>query len=259
MLGITLASRPGTGSAIPSILQGEDPKTALTRAATLGALLYGGTMLFPGAPGAGPAGAGGYPMPPAIPEAGGAGASAGGLGGVLGSIAGSPVTQLLGKLLPGLLGAYGAKEQSNDYEALAREYMAMGAPYRDKLASLYANPGAFLTSPEVQVPVDQATSSLARALSVGGNPIGSGNALQEIQNFSANQLFGRLGQEKDRLAGFGGLSSYNQAAPGASGAAINAQGGVYDALGATAANVFDPPKTLAQTLAEFNRLSRMGA
>ena len=120
--------------------------------------------------------------------------------------------------------------------------MNMGAPYRGRLADLYSNPSAFLNSPEVQVPVQQGTNALARALSVQGNPIGSGTALQELQNYSSNQLFGRLGQEKDRLAGFGGLSAYNQAAPGAANNAIDANYGVYGALGKGAANIFNPPK-----------------
>lgn len=92
---------------------------------------------------------------------------------------------------------------------------SVGAPYRDRLAGLYADPSSFLSSPEVMAPVQQATDALARALSVKGNPAGSPAAMSEIQNYAANQLFGRLGQEKDRLAQFGGLSAFNQ-----SGAAV---------------------------------------
>ena len=102
-------------------------------------------------------------------------------------------------------------------EAIARQRgdidfgRAQGAPYRDRLAGLYADPTSFLSSPEVMVPVQQATDALARALSVKGNPAGNPAAMSEIQNYASNQLFGRLGQEKDRLSGFGGLSAFNQA------------------------------------------------
>ena len=152
------------------------------------------------------------------------------------------MSQILAGAIPAAFGAYGANQQANAYEGLARDYMNMGAPYRGRLADLYNNPSAFLSSPEVQVPVQQGTDALARALSVQGNPIGSGTALQELQNYSANQLFGRLGQEKDRLGGFGGLSAYNQAAPQAASNAIGANKGIYDAFGAGAADVFYPPR-----------------
>lgn len=165
--------------------------------------------------------------------------------------------RMAGQVLPSIISAYGSNEQRKSQEQLAAEYRAMGAPYRDRLAALYANPNAFLTSPEVTVPVQQGTDSLARALSVNGNPAGSGRALQEIQNYSANQLFGKLGQEKDRLAGFGGLSFYNQAAPGASTAAINAQGQVYGDLGYGVGNVMNPQQynnnqSLAAILKAYN-------
>ena len=168
-------------------------------------------------------------------------------GNVAGNAAGSAAAmpswqQIAAGAIPAAFGAYGANQQANAYEGLARDYMNMGAPYRSKLSDLYANPSGFLNSPEVTVPVQQGTNALARALSVNGNPIGSGTALQELQNYSSNQLFSRLGQEKDRLAGFGGLSAYNQAAPQASANAIDANYNTYAALGRGSANVFNPPQ-----------------
>ena len=150
--------------------------------------------------------------------------------------------QIAAGAIPAAIGAYASNQQANSYEGLARDYMNMGAPYRSKLSDLYANPSGFLNSPEVTVPVQQGTNALARALSVNGNPMGSGTALQELQNYSSNQLFSRLGQEKDRLAGFGGLSAYNQAAPQASANAIDANYNTYAALGRGSANVFNPPQ-----------------
>lgn len=105
---------------------------------------------------------------------------------------------------------------------------AQGAPYRDQLASLYAPGGAeaFLSSPAITAPVDQATNSLARALSVKGNPAGSPAAMAEIQKYAANSLAGLLGQEKDRLAGFGGLSQYAQSGAAVPGIGTNLTGSV---------------------------------
>ena len=181
-----------------------------------------------------------------VPGAAGAAGTAGAVGGAASALAptvGLPGwAQIAAGAIPAAIGAYASNQQANSYEGLARDYMNMGAPYRSKLSDLYANPSGFLNSPEVTVPVQQGTNALARALSVNGNPMGSGTALQELQNYSSNQLFSRLGQEKDRLAGFGGLSAYNQAAPQASANAIDANYNTYAALGRGSANVFNPPQ-----------------
>lgn len=160
----------------------------------------------------------------------------------------------LAGLIPSALGAYASNQQTDALEDLAKEYMGMGAPYRSRLASLYADPNAFLSSNEVQVPVQQGTDALARALSINGNPAGSGRALQQLQSYASDQLFSRLGQEKDRLAGFGGLSAYSQAAPGASMNAIGSQSNMYGAIGGGLADLLNPPKSLAEQLFEYKKM-----
>jgi hypothetical protein len=160
---------------------------------------------------------------------------------------------VLGTAAPGLLAAYASNQQADaikdaaaQQQARYDEFKAMGAPYRTRLSDLFKDPNAFLSSPEVRTPVDLATQSWSRALSAKhGNPIESMTALGELQDRSSNLLFSRLGEEKDRLAGFGGLSAYNSA--GASGntlaatlAGINAGGGVWGGLGRAAGDVFNP-------------------
>ncbi len=174
--------------------------------------------------------------------------------------------KIAGAAAPGLLGALGNYQSGQSLKDLASQqksqfdqFQAMGAPYRQRLSDLYANPGGYLNSPEVQVPVQQGTDALARSLSAKvGNPIGNMTALSELQNYSANQLFGKLGQEKDRLAGFGGLSAYNQTGAGAPLATqlqqlgIGADAGVWGGLGRAAGDVFNPaPTTLADLLKQM--------
>jgi hypothetical protein len=175
-----------------------------------------------------------------------------------GSGGGTDWLKTLGSLGAAGLGAYASNKQTNALEAQAQRYEGYGAPYRQKLSELYKDPTSFLSSPEVRVPVDQGTSSLMRSLSTQGNPFGSGNALQQGQSYASDQLFGKLGQEKDRLAGFGGLSSYNQAAPQASTNAINSSSNAWNAVGAGANNIFNPPQTQAQTMAEWAKAMRGG-
>lgn len=130
------------------------------------------------------------------------------------------------------LGMYGANQSANAMERISDKYMNLGAPYRQKLSDLYANPNSFLSSQEVQAPVQQGTDAMARALSVKGNPTGNATALQEMQNYSSNMLFGKLGEEKNRLGALGGLSSMpasvgmgaDMSAAGSSGSGLNALG-----------------------------------
>ena len=93
-------------------------------------------------------------------------------------------------------------------------------------------------------PVNQGTKSLAQALSVQGNPYSNPRAQFEIENYAANQLFGRLGQEKDRLGGFAGLTAYNQAAPQLSAQSIGQGGNIYNALGYGLNQITNPQPTL---------------
>lgn len=181
------------------------------------------------------------------------GSAASGAGSLLGG--GGSLLGALGTGMAGLYGANVAADQTQAYRDMAAQYAGYGAPYRQRLSDLYANPSGFLQSQEVQKPVQMGSDIMARSLSTQGNPVGSGNALQQLQSYSADQLFGRLGQEKDRLGGFGGLSGYNQAAPQAQQAAIQSMSNAPNVIGATASSIFNPQPTLAQTMAQFRTLS----
>ena len=88
----------------------------------------------------------------------------------------------------------------------------MGAPYRKQLSDLVSDPSSFLQSPGVRASVDQGTNSLARALSAKvGNPIENMTALGDIQGYSTNALYGKLGEEMQRLGTLGGLGSFGTA------------------------------------------------
>lgn len=154
------------------------------------------------------------------------------------------LSRLLGAALPAGLGYLGASKQTDAYNDLANKYMGLGAPYRDLLSQYTTDPNKFINSPGVQSSVNQGTSALARALSVNGNPAGSGHALQELQNYATNSLWGQYGAERDRLAGYGGLTNYAAAAPGAASGAINAEASGYNALGYGLGSYLNPKPTL---------------
>ncbi len=157
-----------------------------------------------------------------------------------------------GQLASTLLGVYGANRQANSQQRLSQQFQEYGAPYRARLAESYADPAAFLAnSPDIKAAVGQGTDAVARSLSTQGNPAQSGHALQELQSYATTGLYGKLGQERDRLAGFGGLTSYNAAAPGAMTNAVSSQAGVPNAIGAGISAITNPVKTTYQTMMDF--------
>lgn len=159
------------------------------------------------------------------------------------------LTSLLGRLIGGGLDAYSASQRSDRLQANADRAFNMGAPYRDRLAAYYANPSAAIANdPAIQASVTQGTNALARSLSArDGNPVGSGRALQELQNYATQGLYGGYGNELNRLANFGGLSNFNAASPQLSLAAAN-DPGVIGSLAATARQIISPPQSYGDIL-----------
>lgn len=152
----------------------------------------------------------------------------------------------LGVGAAGLYGAYTANQSANSMMDLANQYKDFGAEYRARLSALYANPNSFLTSQEVQGPTQLATQGVMRSLSTKvGNPWGNPAALQEAQDYTAMNLFNRLGSEKDRLGTLGGLGAGNAAAPQLAAQAIQAQRGPGDVIGATVGSLLNPPRSVS--------------
>ena len=152
--------------------------------------------------------------------------------------------QVIGQAGPSVLSAIGSYSQAGDYKDLAEKYMAMGAPYRDEVSRISADPNAFYSGPQAT----KATESVLQRLSAThGNPAGSPFA----QSLTIDALYDQYGRERDRLAGFGGLTQYNAAAPGASAAGIGAQGAVLGDIGYGIGNVLNPQPSLAQLLRQY--------
>lgn len=180
------------------------------------------------------------------------------LGGQIASGLGSSLTQqtgdsqslmgLLGKLSPSLLGMYASNQQANKLSELAQKYQDFGAPYRQKLAEISADPNAFYNSEGAQ----KATDTVLRKLSIGGNPAGSANK----QALTIDSLYDQYGKERDRLAGFGGLTNYNQAAPQLETQAIGANANMWNAAGAGLNDIFNPKPSLSEL---FKQMKTAGA
>ena len=163
-------------------------------------------------------------------------------------VAPADLTKMLGGAIPGLLGAYASNQQTQAYKDLANQYAGYGAPYRQQLADLMANPSSFLNSDQVKIPVQQGTDMLMRSLSTQGNPWGSGNALQQGQNYATNSLYSQLQSKENQLGTLGGLGSFNAAAPQAATSVIGSTSNTANSLGNSVSSIFNPPTTYAQQL-----------
>lgn len=259
---ITIGTPTGMESLVPSSLGGtgiDFSAGALNAGGTVipaatGAVVGSGlgnvaTMPNPGAPAATASEIAGTTAPAAGATAG-TGAAASLLNQLLDTKLTDADTSLIGKLLATGLGGIGASQQANASSDLAKQFMDLGKPYRDSLASLEANPAAYYQSPEVKGALQQGSDALARSLSAKvGNPILNPTALQEMQNYSTNGLLGQLNQRRSFLANAGGLGVGQAAGLGSQ--AAQSQGGVYNALGAGLGTVFGNQKDYAAELLDI--------
>ena len=90
---------------------------------------------------------------------------------------------------------------------------------------------------------------------MGGNPAGNPAALSEIlDRLYKGTAYPALQNYRGLNANAGGIASGTAAAPGLDTAAINAKTNIYGAIGGGIADVFNPPKSLAQQFADLRRM-----
>lgn len=186
------------------------------------------------------------------PPAGGAGA--GGATTALGKLLGlSPEAEaalgLAGSLGGAALGVLGANQQADAYRDVANQYLALGAPYRDRLNASYA-PGFDLRTadPLFGNALTQSASDAARAVSAQvGNPYGSPGAMAEIQQQVLNRTaLPYLANYRGQLGQFGGLGLNTSGAASMQGAGES--GGAYDALGFGLSQITQPQNSIEDLL-----------
>lgn len=149
------------------------------------------------------------------------------------------------------LGIYGANQQANSYADLANKYMSFGAPSRARYEASFAPGFNMNMDPGYTDALNQSSKATLHGLSTQGNPADSPNAWSKtLSDLYEKTAYPALQNYRSTNANAGGIASLQAAAPGASSNAINAQGGIYNAIGAGAADIFNPPKSLAQILKE---------
>ena len=167
----------------------------------------------------------------------------------------SDLMTLLGKIAPAALGAFASSQQSKSLAELADKYFAVGAPSRARYESSFQPGFTMANEPGYSDALDQTTKSFLHKASIAGNPADSPNAwMQTLKDVNATFAYPALQEYRRQAAGTGGLANMAPAAISAEGRSVEAGRGIYDAIGGGMADIFSPPKTLADILREIRAL-----
>jgi len=184
------------------------------------------------------------------------------LGGSDGSSSGSggSLWDMLGRALPGVLGAYAANKQTGALTDLANKFAEYGAPSRARYEASMT-PGFDPTSiAGYQGALDTASQSILRKLSAtGGNPYGNpGGLIEANKQIVSGTAMPIIQNYQNQNANTGGLGALAAAYPSTQQAATQSGANVYNALGSAVGNVVNPPQTASQSLADIYKLINSG-
>ena len=164
-------------------------------------------------------------------------------------------TKLVGQVGPGILGILGSSQQGGAYQRLADRYDSYSAPSRARYEASFQPGFSMGNDPGYSDALAQTAKSTLHAASPGGNPFGAGgspNAWNKTLS-DVNQRFAypALQDYRTMNARAGGLPA--QGAMTASQGAIDADKNIWNSVGSIAGNVFNPPKSTAETFAEYTQ------
>jgi hypothetical protein len=158
----------------------------------------------------------------------------------------------IGALAPIGLGLAGSLSQQGQLEDLASQYASYGAPSRGRYEASFAPGFSMANEPGYMDALNQSAKGTLHGLSVQGNPSDSPNAwAQSLQDLTSKFSYPALQQFRNQNAATGGYGAFNAAAPTVATGAIDAGANAYNVGGIGLANIFNPPKTGAQSLAEI--------
>lgn len=222
-----------------------------------GVLPGGGTSAVPAIPGMGN-GVG-------LTEAALAGLKSGGsslLSGLLGGSGETDWAQILGALGGAGLGMAGANAQGDAYSDVADKYLALGAPYRQKLEASYAPGFSMADQPDFMNALDIGAQAAARATSAKvGNPVDNPGAYSEMQKYISGSLaLPQLNTYRSQLGSFGQLGT-NTAGTNDT-AAAGQTSGMYNAAGYGLGQLTQPKNpyedAMKGLLGQFGKLNQPG-
>lgn len=162
-----------------------------------------------------------------------------------------------GGLLAAGIGAIGANRTAGALSGLAARYEGYGAPSRARYESSFAPGFTMMNDPGYKDALDMTAKATLHGLSVSGNPAGSPNAWDKtLSDVNAKFAYPALQAYRTGNANTGGIGTLTAAAPGAATGAITARGDVLNAAGGAVNDIFNPPRSLADQLMEYERMRR---
>lgn len=176
---------------------------------------------------------------------GAAGGAAGGLSSTLSGLANNPFVKMGMQALPAVIGAIGSKQQADKQDKLAKEYLALGEPSRQRYEASFQPGFSMGQDPGFQDALNQAAKANLHALSVQGNPAGSPNAWnQTLTDVFQRFAYPALQNYRNMNSNAGGISNLQTSVPQIAMNSINSEKGIWDAVGAGAADIFNPPRRM---------------
>jgi hypothetical protein len=156
------------------------------------------------------------------------------------------------KALPGVLGAFGASQQSGQLGSLATQFGEYGAPSRARYEASFAPGFTMANDPGYQDALDASSKATLHSLSVNGNPAGSPNAwAASLADNNAKFAYPALQSYRTSALNASGIPNYNAAAPGLATGQLQSNANVYNGIGAAIGNVTNPQQSLADILKQY--------
>lgn len=156
------------------------------------------------------------------------------------------------KALPGVLGAFGASQQSGKLGSLATQFGEYGAPSRARYEASFAPGFTMASDPGYQDALDASSKATLHSLSVNGNPAGSPNAwAASLADNNAKFAYPALQNYRSQALNASGIPNYNAAAPGLATGQLQSNANVYNGIGAAIGNVTNPQQSLADILKQY--------
>jgi hypothetical protein len=162
-----------------------------------------------------------------------------------------------GAIAPGILGMIGANQQSNTLQGISDKYLAMGAPFRDRLEQTFQPGYSLMNEPGFKDALDVSSQGVLRNLSAkAGNPYENPGSVSEAQKYVTGSLaLPQLNTMRSQLGTFGQLGTNMAGTADMAGA--NASGGALNAVGYGLSNLLNEGNDLDSLLKKLN-LSNSG-
>jgi hypothetical protein len=162
-----------------------------------------------------------------------------------------------GSIAPGILGMIGANQQSNTLQGISDKYLAMGAPFRDRLEQTFQPGYSLMNEPGFKDALDVSSQGVLRNLSAkAGNPYENPGSVSEAQKYVTGSLaLPQLNTMRSQLGTFGQLGTNMAGTADMAGA--NASGGALNAVGYGLSNLLNEGNDLDSLLKKLN-LSNSG-